>query len=137
MRRFLALLLIVFISGCYHVRSTVRTPTTAYDSWGAGVGTPAPTAPGSYGYGYAPAVAYPVYRVPMWGVPPGSWSTAPVAPAVPASPTAGPVSVPPASASTDGGDARIKTLEEKVDRAAKTGRDALDLLKKHIKGGSK
>jgi hypothetical protein len=45
--------------------------------------------------------------------------------------------VPPASAPADGGDARIKTLEEKVEGAAKTSRDALHLLKKHIKGGSK
>lgn len=125
--RCVLLVFALFATGCYHMRSTVRTPTTAYDSLSAGVGVPA-----SYGYshyGSAPyAAGYPVYRVPMWRAPSESWgvpvvATPPPASVRPGSPTPSASVVPGSSGSAD--DVRLSAVEAEAKEARKRADRAL------------
>ncbi|MEK7516210.1 MAG: hypothetical protein AAB562_01290 [Patescibacteria group bacterium] len=125
MRRVLLVFILLFATSCYHMRSTVRTPTTAYDSLSVGVGAPASSGYGHYGS--APyAAGYPIYRVPMWRAPSESWSMPAAAtppPVRPGSPAPSASVVPGSSGSAD--DARLSAVEAEAKEARKRADRAL------------
>lgn len=142
MQRFCTVLLVVLVSGCFSAATTsLRTPTTSYDSRAVGVGVlpvgaagvPAYAGYSSYGSGYFYG-STPIHGVPIRVAPSERWSAPFVPPPsesvprpTPASTVHHAPSLAPEASPADA--ARMKALEEEVAASRKETRDALRGMK--------